>query len=70
MARMTASGAAAVSRPRAQLAGTDMADALRYHASGLDAHFAAVNLLIDHITDAILLANCSRPYSWPTKGRS
>jgi hypothetical protein len=33
---------------RAQLAGADLAEALRYHASGLDAEFAAVNLLIEH----------------------
>lgn len=37
-----------MSRPRAQLAGADLAEALRYHASGLDAEFAAVNLLNDH----------------------
>jgi hypothetical protein len=37
-----------MSRPRAQLAGADLAEALRYHASGLDAQFAAVNLLIEH----------------------
>ena len=37
-----------MSRPRAQLAGADLAEALRYHASGLDAEFAAVNLLIEH----------------------
>lgn len=35
-------------RTRAQLAGADLAEALRYHACGLDAEFAAVNLLIDH----------------------
>jgi hypothetical protein len=39
-----------MNRPRtqAQLAGTDLAEALRYHAAGIDAQFAAVNLLIDH----------------------
>jgi hypothetical protein len=37
-----------MSRPRAQLAAADLAEALRYHASGLDAQFAAVNLLIEH----------------------
>lgn len=37
-----------MSRPRAQLAGAELAEALRYHASGLDAEFAAVNLIIDH----------------------
>jgi hypothetical protein len=37
-----------MSRPRAQLAEADLAEALRYHAAGLDAAFAAVNLLIDH----------------------
>jgi hypothetical protein len=135
------------------LTGPDLAQALRYHASGLDAQFAAVNLLIDHgiflsrpafrdefvrvtrtrvgcarpytarirwgaavtalnqhriacssseadilriaaslggnvpvrlfrvlgvldttniarVIDAILLANCSRPYPWPTEGTS
>jgi hypothetical protein len=35
-------------RTRAQLAGADLAEALRYHACGLDAQFAAVTLLIDH----------------------
>lgn len=35
-------------RTRAQLTGADLAEALRYHASGLDAQFAAVNLLIEH----------------------
>ena len=142
-----------MSRPRAQLAGADLAEALRYHASGLDAQFAAVNLLIEHgvflgrsafrdefvrvartypgcawphsahirwgaavtaldqhrlacssseadilriaaslggnipvrlrrvlgllddtnitrVTDAIMIANCSRTYHWPTEGRS
>jgi hypothetical protein len=137
----------------AQLAGADLAAALRYHASGLDAEFAAVNLLIEHgvflarsafrdefvrvartylgcawpysarirwgaavtalnqhriacssseadilriaaslggnvpvrlgrvlgvldttnisrVIDAIMIANCSRPYPWPTEGRS
>lgn len=33
---------------RVRLAGADLAEALRYHACGLDAEFAAVNLLIDH----------------------
>jgi hypothetical protein len=37
-----------MSRARAQLAGADLAEALRYHASGIDAQLAAVNLLIDH----------------------
>lgn len=37
-----------MSRPRTQLAGAELVEALRYHASGLDAEFAAVNLLIDH----------------------
>lgn len=37
-----------MSRPRAQLAGAELAEALRYHASGLDAEVAAVNLIIDH----------------------
>jgi hypothetical protein len=37
-----------MSRPRAQLTGAELAEVLRYHASGLDAEFAAVNLLIDH----------------------
>jgi hypothetical protein len=38
-----------MSRPRrVQLSGAELAEALRYHAAGLDAEFAAVNLLIDH----------------------
>lgn len=140
-------------RTRAHLARAELAEALRYHAAGLDAEFAAVNLLIDHgvflarsafrdefvrvtrtwvgcawpytarirwgavatalnqhriacssseadilriacslggdipvrlrrvlgvldttnisrVIDAILLANCSRPYPWSTEGRS
>jgi hypothetical protein len=35
-------------RARAQLTGAELAEALRYHASGLDAEFAAVNLIIGH----------------------
>lgn len=38
-----------MSNHRAQLlAGPDLAAALRYHAAGIDAQFAAVDLLIDH----------------------
>jgi hypothetical protein len=37
-----------MSRSRVQLTGADLVDALRYHSAGIDAQFAAVNLLIDH----------------------
>jgi hypothetical protein len=60
---------------RAQLTGAELAEALRYHASGLDAEFAAVNLIIDHgiflnrstfrdefVRDARTWIGCAWPY--------
>jgi hypothetical protein len=67
-----------MNRPRAQLAGADLAEALRYHACGLDAEFAAVNLLIDHGAflarpafrdEFVRVADTYRGCAWPHTAR-